>query len=165
MKFNFALYIVLATLFIACNKDSNDPDLQTPVLTIEQQLSDKVWLMDKISFTENDKLFHYKRNGSDNNVNYYITDRIIFNEDGTGTYKNFGANTFNISWAFKDIKKTVIEYTIHDFLGGSPSTGKNLKITMENITIKDDLLSYAEIYTKDDNNSIVASVHRIVTKE
>ncbi len=159
MKFYNYLLLASLLIFISCEKEKNDDsDSDKPV---EEFLLSKSWQVEKLTFTEADKLYKFRKNASDNDVEYYSQDVITFYEDGTGKYTSYGSNTFNIVWEYIDTEKTTIEYTINDFLLGAPSPGNNLDVLLENVVVTENFLKYAEIYTKDDNKSIISSVKRV----
>lgn len=158
-KFFSLALIAMITLLISCEKDNNGNEDNDK--TVSDYLFAKSWQIELIKFTETDMLYTFRKGAPNNDVEFYSQDVITFNADGTGRYTSFGSNTFDIEWEFTDSEHSTIRYTIFDFSSGIPAPGKNLEILLENVVVTENHFKYAEIYTKDNDKSIISSVKRI----
>ena len=160
-KLFFPICILLLTQLSGCQKNTDDPPPPPPpTKTAEELLVDKTWKFEYVTFVTDNKLFYYERNGSNNTANFG-NDAIVFKKDGTGTYTATGTQVFTLTWKFEDTQKSKIKYTIKDYDLGVPKVGSNQVVIWENIVLTEGTLKYAEIYSRSDAKSIIASAKRV----
>jgi len=144
--------VFITFLAVGCQKEDDPP----PTPSKEELLVEKSWGASEITFVADNLLKYYKRGGSTNSWDF-TNDYIKFKADGTGTYKNVPATTFNITWQFIDAAKTRIRYTIYDYDKGVSKPGTNLVVNWQNVVITATNLEYSEIYTNSDGKSVITA--------
>ncbi|MBL7699008.1 MAG: hypothetical protein JNK79_12665 [Chitinophagaceae bacterium] len=139
MKQILLSFLAISFLFIACNKDDDEPQ-QPQVKDRMELLTSVAWQIDHLYQVQGGQKAYYDRGGSNNTYNYG-SDLLKFNTDGSGTYTTSAGNSYTIEWQFDNAGKTEISYTINGFPNGS------LDIKLENVFLDENNFRYAEMYT------------------
>lgn len=145
-------------LLLAFTKDgTNTNTTKTP----EQLLTAKSWIFSEGYQIDDWAKLSYKRGFT--TVQYVDNDKMTFLSNNTGTYFN-GLKTYNITWSFTDSEKTRMSISIIGFnsANGFPSNPTDdLVLTWYNVTIKENIIKYAQTYSKGNGMPSVAYWERI----
>lgn len=149
------MLIAVSTLSGPCSKQK-----LADTKTVEEYLTGETWVVNELTFLQYNTLHTYKREGYSD---AFLNDRISFRKGGIGVYTNTYNEEFNTTWQFTDEEKSKITLVIEDYSAGRPAKGKSQTVRLENVTVNNRSLRYAEIYTTNGSPTI-SSVYRIPLK-
>lgn len=155
-KIILSALIALTIVSLSCSKDEEPAETPTPVKTVEEYLTAKSWLVDELTYLQNNTVTNYKRSSGSP---AFKNDRLLFKTDGTGVYTNTYSQNFDITWQFTDVEKSKISMVIKNYSGGG-AAATNTTVKMENVNVKENSFKYTEIYATGSVNTM-SSVYRI----
>lgn len=154
-KILFPALMALCIVTLSCSKDEDEPETPAPK-TVEEYLTAKTWMVDELTYLQNNTLTNYKRSSGSPAYQY---DRLLFKTGGTGVYTNTYKEQFDITWQFTDVEKSKVTMVIKNYYAGGPAA-TNQTIKLENVNVKDNSLKYSEIYANGSTQTMT-SVYRI----
>lgn len=97
ISFLSLVFALCVLAYFSCTKTYDNPNQN---LSKKQILIRQPWKVDEVMSNVSGKNVHYIRGGINNTGVDYSKFKLVFNNDGTGTYTAESGITFNTTWEF-----------------------------------------------------------------